>query len=203
MPNRMTQTARALAAGLVLAVAGAPGAVAQQDLVAEEVWDRFAEICSAAVADDAPAMFLTRLDGVEGAASQSADGRVRNAVAEMTAPEFGDLQAVMTISVNDYDGGRAVYCMLQLIGPDGGPAGLGDVARDRAEQVLGAGETLVSAGGPVTGAATDGRLFGAQEGAEAVRVSTEGFPPRAVLHVQVSPRFTMLAVDVRQPAAAE
>ena len=195
MPNRIASLTRAAAVALAVAV-GSPIAAAEPSAAAQAIWDWFAETCPAVLAAPDPVNYAGGLDDVSGGVGQTVDGRIRQGSLEVLTLPVGGSPALLMVHVNDYDGGRAAQCMLQLINTDETMDGLGDIARGQAEPLLGEGGTLDSAGGPVMGVRTDGSSLGNMDDGEMVRLSTGGFPPEAVLFVNVAPHFVMLSLNV-------
>lgn len=119
---------------------------------------------------------------------------------EGVAPE-GDF-AILTAMVNVFEGGRSVQCIIQLPQPTYDLTGLSDIARDRAAEILGA--DVVIAGGRMNEIRmADGIPEGIGDSTTYLRASTGGFPPDAVIMVQVMPVFASLTLSVTQADAAE
>lgn len=205
MPKPTPTALPALAAGLVLATLVAAPAAAETSPTARTIWDRFAETCPPVVASADPATYATGLGGAGGGAGggigQSLDGRIRHSTLEMPdiAPDGGP--AFLMTQVNRFDGGRTVQCMLQVVSLAESPAGLTDLARAEVGRVLGDGVALVSAGGPIVGMELGDGSGMPITGTEMVRISTEGFPPDAVMTVQVLPQVVILTLFVAEAQA--
>ncbi len=196
MTKRMPAFMPAAAAALAIAAAGGSMAKAQPAPAAQATWDWFAENCPAVLAAPDPVNYAGGLDGVSGGVGQTVDGRVRQGSLEVSTLPVGGNPVLLMVHVNDYDGGRAAQCMLQLINPEEAMDGLGDIARAQGEPLLGEGSALERAGGPVVGIRTDGSNLSGMDDGEMVRLSTGGFPPETVLLVNVAPQFVMLSLHV-------
>lgn len=201
--RRRKAVPRAMIIGLASTACLAQPASAQP--VARAIWDRFVEICPVVVAADDPAIFAARLDGMEGAAGQTPDGAIRTSTMQIVDLGIDAQAAVLMTFVNSFAGGQAVQCMLQVIDPEPAPDGLAALVSEEAGRVLGEDAQRVAVGGPAVAIRVDGGLpagLGESGEAEMMRVSTDdGFPPSAVINLQVVPRFVALTLNVLRPAA--
>ncbi len=174
-------------------------AVAQDEADPTAVWERFVDDCGAVVAAPDPAMHAASELGGSGGAGRTADGLVSTATVSLALPTGGG-QAIMIVTVNEFDGGRSVQCMLQMVQPDPALAELAAIAGERAGELM--GEDVVAAGGPVAELElVDGvPVPGGAPEAEMVRFSDSGFPPERILIVQSMPMMVILMYGVAQPA---
>lgn len=203
MLKRAPTVRSALAAGLTLAALAAAPAAAQTPPTAEAIWERFAGSCPAVVTAADPVTFATGIGDAEGAIGQSLDGRIRHSTVNLPDLDPDGGPAILMTQVNKFDGGRTIQCMLQVIGLDDSPAGLTDLMRAQAGRVLGEDAELASAGGPIVGIELGSGGGSPINGTEMLRISTEGFPPDAVMTVNVMPQVVILTLFVLQADGAE
>ena len=179
---------RAYAIAILLAVTPAVGAKAEPTPESARAWERFVEICPAAVADEDPVAAAEAIVGERGNSVGSDDGHLHGvALTFRDLMPSGDM-AGLQVTVNNYRGGRTVQCTLQMVGDTEAMIDLVDIVRNGAATVLGDQTALVSHGGPLTGMTSTG-FPAPQNNAEMVRVVSEGFPPRAMLTAHFTPPF--------------
>lgn len=172
-------------------------AFAQDDETVRAIWDYFAETCSAAVEAENPATFVARLEGSAGAAGQSADQALSVAMIQLDGPQVNLPHAMIHAMVNVFEGGRSVQCSLQLPRPEIDLSGLAEIARGQASDLLG-GDVVFAGGSLAEIRMEDGMAADIGDQATYLRASRGGFPPDAVLMVQVMPVFASLTLTVSQ-----
>ena len=200
----MDKTLRAAAAVLPaallsLAVAGSAGA---QDVdAARALWDRFVGNCSAVVAATEPLIFAAGMNGGGGQAGRSDDGNVGMSSMMLEDPGNDGGPMVLIVTVNAFDEGRIVQCMMQVVQPVDDLSPLGAIARAEGGALLD-GETQIAGGGLVEMTVDGGVPLVAPAGDEfeIVRIATTEFPAHGMLTVQVLPQVVILGLSVVQPA---
>ena len=198
MPNRLMALVLVPIAGLAVLIAATVDAAAQPTPAAQAVWERFVGVCPAIAAAGDPMAVAQDIENAQGGFVHSADDRIRTASLDLTDLHDYGMPAMLIVVVDDYDDGRTVDCMLQLAGGGADLAGLIDLARDDAARVLQDDGTLVVAGGPLAASSADGSFVPMTGAGQAVRITSEGFPPRAVLNVQVLPLLAVMRLHTVQ-----
>ena len=203
MSNRLPMQCLSLGVGIALFVAGGPGYAAEPTLAAQEVWERFVDICPAIVAAADPVAAAASVDGEGGGTGRSEDGRLRAAVVELPdlLPDIGD--AVLHINVDSYDDGRTVFCALQLFGAGDQISGLTGIVLEQASRVLGEETALAGVGGTMSFIGSDGVPMVRDLAGEMVRVATVGFPPDTILNAELMPTYARLGLTAVQARRAE
>ena len=202
MPNRLMAPALAPAAGFALLIAATLDAAAQPTAAAQAVWERFVGVCPAIATASDPMAQAGDIENAQGGFVHSGDDRIRTASLDLTDLHGYGMPAMLIVVVDDYEDGRTVDCMLQLTGGDADLSGLTDLARDDAARVLGDDAALVVAGGPLAASSADGGSVPMPGAAQAVRITPDGFPPRAVLNAQVLPRLAVIRLHAVQARSA-
>ena len=189
-----------VAAGCLCLAASVDAAAAEPSTHAEAVWTWFTEHCPRVVAAADPVNTAATIDGVSGTVVQSLDGQVRHASLQITDASLHADVVLLFVSLNGFDEGRTVQCMLQLVNALDPLTGLTDLASGDAARLFDAETALETAGGPVVGFAIGDGGPVDQDGAGTVRISTAGFPPEAVLTVQNLDQLVMLSLHRLQPS---
>lgn len=186
----------AAAAGIL---ALSPPASAEDGSGSEQAWALFAETCRAVIAADDPARFTATEIGDEGTAGHTVDGMIAVGATAFAKPVPGVSAMSLQTTVNGFAGGRVVQCMLQLFQPDDSFTDLGEVAQARiAEDFPG---LALAAGGPLDPASVIGAFSADTAGVRLQSFSSEGFPPAAMVAVQVVPSVILLTYIVSRTAA--
>ena len=183
-------------AALVLATGTALGQ--DPSPAAEDIWTRFVEICPTVVDAGDPVSFSTGVEGAFGSIGQSADGLIRHASLQLSEGSITDGPVILMTHVYEFDEGRSVQCMLQIVNPPEPVTGLADLAGEHASEVFGDGADLTQAGGPMIGVDTDGGIERGSGDQQMVRISTSGFPPERLLMVHTLEQIVILTLNVWQ-----
>ncbi|MEZ5667533.1 MAG: hypothetical protein R3F55_08905 [Alphaproteobacteria bacterium] len=203
MTGRIAINLCGLLAGAALAgAAAAQDGSGDDDAYARAVWDRFAHDCRAVVDAVEPIVYTAGLYD-EGGAGRSEDGLIGSASGSIQALMDGGEHAILLASVNGFREGRVVQCVLQIVRSTRRLGAIADIAREEAAAILGA--PVAEAGGPVSEIGPLGLLGpdGDGETPQMLRFATEGFPPRAVISIQLLPQIAFLVLNVAQPNDAE
>jgi len=186
-----------------IAILAATGAIAAPalggDADVQGVWEIFAKNCAAIVEADDPVRYAGTQLGQSPAAGATADGSIAvGTILFEERPEGIDTMLLQT-AVNRFEDGRTVQCMLQLFRPGPEWAGLAGIARDRVAAAF--PNVPAITGGPMVPTIVPKDVSKGPElkNVMSLRFASEGFPPRAVVTVQIVPNAITLIYRVDQP----